>query len=141
VAPYAATTLAGDSIRLEDYRGEYVLLYLWATWCGPCRPTLPVLETLHRELGGSGLRVIGINIDTGPPGDVQAFLDEQGLTFANAHDRKARLQKEFGWSNGVPQTLLLDPEGRIVKYSQGGYFISSKADAFYDSIRAIVHSE
>ncbi|HEX7545612.1 MAG TPA: TlpA disulfide reductase family protein, partial [Gemmatimonadaceae bacterium] len=75
---HALTTVAGASVRektLADYKGQVVLLNLWATWCGPCRYEMPSLEKLHEELGPKGLKVVAVSVDN--PGMEDAIHEFQ----------------------------------------------------------------
>ena len=103
----------GEVHRLADLRGEVVLLNFWATWCGPCREELPLLETLHQQLGGEGLEVIGVNVDQGDALRVQRFAEQQGLSFSVLHDPEQQVASHYAVL-GYPTTVVIDREGRIV---------------------------
>src|SRR5690606_10269991 len=111
---YAARMLDGDTISLVALRGQPVLLNVWATWCPPCRKEMPELQALHEELGPKGLYVLGVSIDAaGADEIVREFLDEYDITFAIARDPDERVTTAFP-AQGVPITVLIDPEGTIV---------------------------
>ncbi len=113
---YAAPTLEGDTLSLAELRGQAVLLNVWATWCLPCRQEMPDLQALHEELGDEGLRVIGVSIDSRGAGrDVRDFLQQYGISFTILHDPEERVTRTFRMSGGIPQTFLIDREGRIVQ--------------------------
>ena len=105
-------TLDGGSLDLRDYRGEVVLVNVWASWCAPCRREYPVLEQASRELAPHGLQVIGINTqDTAA--DAKAFLDELGgAYFPSVVDPDGRIAVEWG-TFGVPETFVVDRDGRL----------------------------
>jgi peroxiredoxin len=111
--------LDGNALSLSGLRGRVVLLDFWATWCGPCRMQMPHLEKLHREFGGRGLVVIGINVAE-PPDLVRRFLDANRFTFTALLDPNrvvaARYQARF-----IPTTVFIDAEGRVavVQYGWG----------------------
>jgi cytochrome c biogenesis protein CcmG, thiol:disulfide interchange protein DsbE len=124
---FPATDLAGRPVRLEQLRGEVVLLNVWATWCGPCREEMPSLERLHRELGPSGLRIIAVSVDAASGavdrdgrrgGDVAAFAREFGLTFAIWHDPQGGVQRIYR-TTGVPETFVIGRDGVIRKKAIG----------------------
>jgi thiol-disulfide isomerase/thioredoxin len=78
----AAVDLAGDTVSLQAYRGEGVLLNLWATWCPPCRAEMPYLQELADEYAPRGLRVVGVSVDDrGAHDQVLAFLEESGVRY------------------------------------------------------------
>ena len=100
---------------LADYRGEVVLLNIWATWCGPCRAEMPSIEALHRTFGPRGLRIVAVSVDD--PGQqkvVRAFARELGLTFEILHDPTHDIQRAYQ-TTGVPETFVLGRDGVIRK--------------------------
>ncbi len=112
---FAAATLDGDTLSLAALQGEAVLLNIWATWCGPCREEMPGLQRLHEELGEQGLRVVGVSIDSRAASrDVRDFLSSYGISFTILHDPEERVTRAFR-TTGVPETFLIDREGKIVR--------------------------
>jgi thiol-disulfide isomerase/thioredoxin len=106
---FSFTDIAGRAWTPEALRGKPVLVNLWATWCGPCRLELPLLEKLHREVSASGAAVVlTLNIDDNP-GVVAPFMSEQGYTFPVVAAQEW-VEKHLP-GNSIPRTLLLDPEG------------------------------
>ncbi len=111
---FAARTLDGGTLALSELRGEVVLLNIWATWCPPCREEMPALEALHRELAPRGLRVVGVSIDrAGAEPQIRRFAEDLGITFDLLHDPEQQAPRTFR-TIGVPETLLIDREGRLV---------------------------
>lgn len=106
--------LAGNEVTLESLRGRVVLLDFWATWCAPCRKSMPELEALHRRHGASGLTVLGVSIDEGAPARVRSFVKARKVTYPIAIDA----DKDPAWAayrvKAVPAAFLIDREGRIV---------------------------
>jgi peroxiredoxin len=112
---FAATELVtGDTVRLSDFRGEVVLLNIWATWCEPCRYEMPSMERLHLALGDSGLKVVAVSIDEAGSETVREFQREYNLTFRILHDRSRSIERIYQ-TTGVPESFVLNREGRIVK--------------------------
>ena len=117
---YAAVTVSGDSVSLEDMRGTPVLLNVWATWCKPCVREMPALERLHQELGPEGLAIVAVSVDNAafgiadPVHSVQSFAEEYGLTFTILLDPESRIETVFQVV-GLPMTFLIDREGRVVQ--------------------------
>jgi peroxiredoxin len=112
--PFAAVTLAGDTVSLESLRGSPVLLNLWATWCAPCRRETPFLQTVHERYGGQGVQVVGVTTDSrAAVPDVQAFLDEFGVTYRILHDPDARSMDVFS-AIGLPATYLIARDGTVL---------------------------
>ncbi|HSJ06642.1 MAG TPA: TlpA disulfide reductase family protein [Longimicrobiales bacterium] len=110
---YGAPTLAGDSVSLADLGGDAVLLNVWATWCPPCRDEMPGLQALHERYGQRGLRVVAVSIDArGAEGAIDDFVREYGLSFTILHDVAETVSRDFRLI-GVPETFLIQPDGRI----------------------------
>jgi thiol-disulfide isomerase/thioredoxin len=114
----AVNLATGDSVTLADYRGEIVLLNLWATWCGPCRWEMPSMERLYRELGPAGLKIVAVSVDQVSGEEVLDFANELGLTFDVLHDRSGQIEIDYQ-TTGLPETVILDRDGVIVHKSIG----------------------
>ena len=72
---------------LSDYRGDVVMINIWATWCGPCRIEMPSIEQLHRAYAGKGLKILAISVDDpGSEPAIRSFVKEYGLSFEVLHD-------------------------------------------------------
>jgi peroxiredoxin len=100
---------------LADYRGEVVLLNVWATWCPPCRAEMPSLERLHREFARRGLRIVAVSVDEpGQAPKIHEFAKQYGLTFEILHDESKRIQRDFR-TTGLPETFVIARDGIIRK--------------------------
>lgn len=112
-------TFDGDRLSLADLNGSVTLVSFWASWCGPCRKELPLLDSLSHAIDRADFAVIGINEDVKEE-DAREFLEEYGLSFTNLLGRGA-MRKRYHYS-GLPYSVLLDRDGRVVKdyYGFGG---------------------
>jgi cytochrome c biogenesis protein CcmG/thiol:disulfide interchange protein DsbE len=114
----AATTVAGESVRqksLVDYRGQVVLLNLWATWCGPCRSEMPSLERLQQELGPKGLKIVAVSVDNpGMEAAIRDFRKEFGLTFEILYAPDGKIRDDYQ-ATGFPETFIIGRDGVIRK--------------------------
>jgi cytochrome c biogenesis protein CcmG, thiol:disulfide interchange protein DsbE len=114
---FAAKTLTAPAAMktLTDYRGEVVLLNIWATWCIPCRTEMPSIEAVHQALGPKGLKVVAISIDDeGAEQKIQDFAKEFKLTFEMLHDPAGTIQSIYR-TTGVPETFVIGRDGVIRK--------------------------
>ena len=112
-AEFAFTDMEGDTVRLSDFRGRYVYVDLWATWCGPCNAEIPHLKRLEERMRGRNIAFVGMSSDR----DREAwasFVRERGLggtqLFMGDDDSFLRAVH----CEGIPRFLLIDPEGRYV---------------------------
>ncbi|MDX6556129.1 MAG: cytochrome c biosis protein CcmG, thiol:disulfide interchange protein DsbE [Miltoncostaeaceae bacterium] len=119
----------GDPITLADYRGKPLVLNFWASWCGPCKRELPDLvafATAHPEIAVLGLAV---NDD---PSDSRKFAEKYRVDYDLGVDDRARVAGEYG-ATGLPVTIYLDREGRILGSRFGGV-TEADLDAFAKSV-------
>jgi thiol-disulfide isomerase/thioredoxin len=104
----------GNEVSLADFRGEVVVLNLWATWCAPCRHEMPSLDRLQARFGGNGLEVIALSLDRGDIAKVHDVFEELGISsLALYHDPAGRAGRALG-APGLPTTVVIDRSGREV---------------------------
>lgn len=116
---YGAVALDGDSVHLADYHGHPVLVNVWATWCGPCRVEMPSIQRLYDAYRDRGFVVLAVSVDAAHAQPlIRQFLEEHSLTFPVLHDPESRVSEVFR-TRGVPETLVLDGAGTIVKRFSG----------------------
>lgn len=114
---FVAYTLdaAREAKSIEDYRGDVVLLNIWATWCGPCRVEMPEIQALHADFAPQGLRVVAVSIDHPDATEaIRGFMRDYGLTFEALHDPSGDIQRRYQTA-GVPETFVIGRDGIIRK--------------------------
>lgn len=110
-----ATLLDGRAIGWKDYAGKPVLLDFWATWCAPCRKSMPELQALHEKWSARGLVVLGLSIDESKDAaKVKKFVASRKLGYPIAMDAARGPTWERFRVQSVPATFLVDAEGRVV---------------------------
>jgi peroxiredoxin len=124
---YSAKNLDGEEVNLSDFAGKVVLLNVWATWCRPCVQEMPALERIYRDYKKDGLEIVAVSVDApiggfdsvgNAGGDIGAFVASFGLTFTILHDPARTVEPRFGLF-GLPTTIVIDREGRIVRKVTG----------------------
>ncbi len=120
------SALDGSTFHLAETRGRPVVLNFWATWCPPCRAEMPTIQA-HSELWGDDLLVVGIEVGETPP-EVQAFVDDFGLTFPVLLDRDGRVARRY-FVQGLPTTVVLDADG-VVQARHVGAMRPEDLDAY-----------
>lgn len=114
---------AGARKSLADFRGKWLLVNLWATWCAPCRAEMPSLDRLEGELGGERFAVVAIDIDTRNVERARTFLNEIGAGrlgfYADSTGNVLQALRGVGRVVGLPATLLVDPAGCEVAHAPG----------------------
>lgn len=104
----------GVEKRLSDWRGQWLLVNFWATWCVPCRVEMPALDRLQAELGGERFAVLTIAAGRNPPPAVDSFFAEAGVeNLPKLFDPKMQLAGQMGVM-GLPVSVLVNPEGQEV---------------------------
>jgi thiol-disulfide isomerase/thioredoxin len=109
---------------LGDYKGQVLLVNIWATWCAPCRVEMPSIESLHRDYGPKGLKIIAISVDDpGTDEQIKSFVKQYGLTFEVLHDtggQEGKVSRDYQTS-GYPETMIIGRDGIIRKKLLGAH--------------------
>lgn len=112
---FPAVDLAtGQPATFSRYRGQVVLLNVWATWCQPCRVEMPSMERLHQRFGDADFRIVAVSVDREGPEVVRRFVNELALHFDVLHDQTADVQRVYQ-TTGVPESFVIDRNGVIIK--------------------------
>lgn len=108
---FTLKALDGKEITLSQLKGKVVLLDFWATWCAPCKKSIPHLIQLYKEYRGSGFELVGMNIDKGDTETVRRFVTSMDIPYpvVTAPEDVVRSYRV----TGIPATFLIDKEGRI----------------------------
>ncbi len=109
--------LGGGQASLADFKGKPLVVNFWASWCDPCKDEAPALVKAQKQLERAGGTIVGVTVDDSSPDSV-AFMKEHELDFPSLRDVDGELGKEYG-RTGVPETFIIDREGRVVAVSRG----------------------
>ena len=115
---FAAPDLEGKIHRLSDYRGQWVLVNYWATWCPPCLEELPELEVFHHNHKDRDAVVLGVNMEDIGREKLKAFVEEQFLSYPILMVG-SRPKSLLGRVPGLPTSFLVSPEGKVVARQLG----------------------
>src|SRR5262249_4039286 len=113
---FTLTDLDGHLFNLKSQRGKAVLMEFWASWCGPCRLEMPIVEKLHRDFRHKGLIVVGINDED--PEVAQEFLQDKEFTFSMLVDKDGEVADQYE-VDAIPTLVLINREGKIVHREVG----------------------
>jgi peroxiredoxin len=113
---FKAKDLRSQRMRtLADYKGQVVLLNIWATWCPPCLAEMPSIEELYKDYGPLGLKVVAVSIDDYVSEDsIRAFTKNLGLTFEILHDPTHAIERTYQ-TTGYPESFVIARDGTIRK--------------------------
>ncbi|MBF6058261.1 MULTISPECIES: TlpA disulfide reductase family protein [Thiomicrorhabdus] len=108
--------LDGKVTHLSDYKGKWVVVNLWATWCPPCLVEIPDLVLFHEEHHEKDAIVIGVNYEDTDPQKVKAFADSQMINYpvVRFEGKVDGRTSPFGPLNGLPTTYMVAPDGTVV---------------------------
>jgi peroxiredoxin len=115
---FTLKSLEGTNLRLEEYRGQVVLINFWASWCGPCRQEMPLLDRLHQRYLDTGFAVLGVNVE-GEEAPARELIDKIPVTFPVLID-EGQAVSELYRLEAMPSTVVVDRDG-VVRYIHRGY--------------------
>ena len=107
----------GENLRLSEFRGEVVMLNFWATWCGPCRQELPLLDELYAHYNKVGFTLLGVNIDENES-QAASMVRELGVSFPVLFDQSKKVSRLYQ-VDAMPATVLIDRDGRVRHVHRG----------------------
>lgn len=117
-ADFTLVDMQGKTHRLADYRGKWVLVNFWATWCKPCLREIPELNSLHNAHKDKDLVVIGIATDSGEPEKIAEFANKHAIAYPVVMGNR-KLNAQIGVIEALPSSYLYNPKGEQVSYQLG----------------------
>lgn len=113
------STIAGETIALNDLRGKVVLVNFWATTCAGCVREMPGMIDVYNQYRSKGFEVIAVAMPYDPPNYVLKFAQDRQLPFPVALDIKGEAVRAFGEVNLTPTSFLIGKDGRIIEKKTG----------------------
>ena len=130
---WTLNTVDGKAVSSDAFKGKAVVIDFWATWCPPCRREIPAYIEMQKELGGKGLAIVGISLDSNGPGVVKEFMEKYGMNYTVVMGDDA-VADAFGGIPAIPTTFVIGRDGRIA-YSKVGY---EPHDEFLEHIKPLL---
>ncbi len=115
---FTLKSLAGSNFKLSETRGKVVLLNFWASWCGPCRKEMPLLNNLHNKYKSLGFTVLGVNVEQ-KTSKARDFINSRPVDFPILLDSSNKVSKLYKVV-AMPSTVLIDRDGKM-RYLHQGY--------------------
>ena len=131
---FQLNSMGGKPVALADLKGQIVLLNFWASWCGPCRQEMPILEQLNRQYRAKGVTLVGVNVEPDSAAAVN-WLKATPVTFPILFDTDSKVSKLYE-VQGMPNTVILDRKG-VVRYIHRGYNAGAENE-YLDQIRSLI---
>ena len=131
---FALKSSTGENLRLSEYRGDVVMINFWATWCGPCRQEMPLLDELYARYERVGFNLLGVNIDDDSRRAMQ-MIEELGVDFPVLFDARKEVSKLYE-VEAMPVTVLVDRDGNVRHVHHG--YKPGYEEKYLDQIRSLL---
>lgn len=115
---FTLKSLSGKNLKLSEMTGNVVLINFWASWCGPCREEMPLLNDLHKKYGPLGFTVLGVNVEEDSK-NARGFLKDFPVDFPVLLDNKNQVSKQYNVV-AMPTTVVVDRDGNM-RFLHKGY--------------------
>ena len=131
---FALKSSTGENLRLSEFRGDVVMINFWATWCGPCRQEMPLLDELYQRYNRVGFNLLGVNIDD-DSSRAMAMIRELGVDFPVLFDDRKEVSRLYD-VDAMPVTVLVDREGNVRFVHQG--YKPGYEEKYLNEVRALL---
>jgi peroxiredoxin len=125
---------SGDMVSLEQLKGQVVMLNFWASWCGPCRQEMPLLDQMHKRYSSLGFTLLGVNVEANTK-DAERWLADTPVSFPILFDKDSKVSKLYNVS-AMPSTVFIDRKGNV-RYLHRGYKPGDESE-YLNQIRALL---
>ena len=128
---------AGGDVSLSGLKGQVVLVNFWATWCGPCRQEMPLLDQIYQRYKGLGFTLLAVNVEEDSAGADQ-WLRQTPVTFPVLFDTKNQVSKLYDVT-AMPSTVIVDRKGQV-RFVHYGYKPGTESE-YQDQIRTLIREK
>jgi peroxiredoxin len=125
---------SGQNVSLAQYKGQVVMLNFWASWCGPCRQEMPLLESIYKKYNRLGFTMIGVNVEP-DSNAANEWLKQTPVSFPILYDKESKVSKMYDVA-GMPSTVIIDRAGKVRMLHRG--YKPGDENEYLDSIRMLV---
>jgi peroxiredoxin len=125
---------SGKPVELTQFKGQVVMLNFWASWCGPCRQEMPLLDSIYKKYGKLGFTMIGVNVEPDSKA-ANDWLKQTPVTFPILYDTDSKVSKLYGVS-GMPSTVIVDRKGTVRMIHHG--YKPGDEEEYLSSIRTLM---
>jgi thiol-disulfide isomerase/thioredoxin len=125
---------SGDIVSLEQLQGQVVMINFWASWCGPCREEMPLLDQMYKRYSPLGFTLLGINVEANSK-DAEKMLAKVPVSFPVLFDTENKVSKLYD-VNAMPSTVFIDRKGNV-RYLHRGYKSGDESE-YLNQIRALL---
>jgi peroxiredoxin len=135
IAPaFSLPSRSGDSVSLQALKGQVVMINFWASWCGPCRQEMPLLDQMYKRYSSLGFTLLGVNVEADVK-DAEKWLAATPVSFPVLFDKENKVSKLYD-VNAMPSTVFIDRKGNV-RYLHRGYKPGDEGE-YLNQIRALL---
>jgi peroxiredoxin len=131
---FTLASRAGQDVSLAQYRGQVVMINFWASWCGPCRQEMPLLESIYKKYNKMGFTMLGVNVEP-DSNAANEWLKATPVSFPILYDRDSKVSKLYDVA-GMPSTVIIDRSGKLRVLHRG--YKPGDENEYLDSIRTLI---
>jgi peroxiredoxin len=124
----------GQSVSLAQFKGDVVMINFWASWCGPCRQEMPLLDSIYKQYKDMGFMLLGVNVEP-HASNANAWLKKTPVSYPILYDPNSRVSQLYQ-VQAMPTTVIVDRKG-IVRFVHNGY-LPGDENQYMNSIRALI---
>jgi peroxiredoxin len=138
VSPAPAFSLperGGKTVSLDGLKGQVVMLNFWASWCGPCRDEMPVLDAMYKRYSKQGFTLLGVNVEA-ETADAERMLKTAPVTFPILWDKQSKVSELYNVS-AMPSSVFIDRKGNV-RYVHRGFKAGKDENEYLNQIRALL---
>jgi thiol-disulfide isomerase/thioredoxin len=132
--PFTLAAKGGSNVSLSQYKGQVVMINFWASWCGPCREEMPLLESIYKKYNKLGFTMIGVNVEPDSKA-ADEWLKATPVSFPILYDTDSKVSKLYAVA-GMPSTVIIDRNGNVRTLHRG--YKPGDENEYLDSIRALI---
>jgi thiol-disulfide isomerase/thioredoxin len=131
---FTLQSLDGRTVTLTQFKGEVVMINFWASWCGPCRQEMPLLDSIYKQYKDMGFTLLGVNVEPDSH-NANAWLKQTPVSYPILYDPKSQVSQLYQ-VQAMPTTVIVDRQG-IVRFVHNGY-LPGDENQYMNSIRALI---
>ena len=132
--PFTLAARGGQAVSLAQYKGQVVMINFWASWCGPCRTEMPLLESIYKKYNKMGFTMLGVNVEPNSQA-ANDWLKATPVSFPILYDTDSKVSKLYDVA-GMPSTVIIDRTGKLRVLHRG--YKPGDENEYMDSIRALI---
>lgn len=131
---FTLQSVDGKTVSLAQFKGDVVMINFWASWCGPCRQEMPLLDSIYKQYKDMGFVLLGVNVEPNPH-NADAWLRKTPVSYPVLYDPKSEVSQLYQ-VQAMPTTVIIDRQG-IVRFVHNGY-LPGDENQYMNSIRALI---